>query len=69
MSELTNNFIQKVTKSKVLVVLRNIEISQIESYVSLLVEGGVDRFVSIILENKLPFSGSKKNLIFESSKL
>ena len=39
------------------------------AYLSLLVEGGVDRFISIILENKLPFSGSKKNLIFESEKL
>ena len=39
------------------------------AYVSLLVEGGIDRFVSILLENKLPFSGSKTNLIFESNNL
>ena len=49
--------------------MRTIKLEKNGAYVSLLVEGGVDRFVSIVLENKLPFSGSKKNLIFESSKL
>tara|TARA_A100001015_G_scaffold45668_1_gene50423 strand:- start:353 stop:1528 length:1176 start_codon:yes stop_codon:yes gene_type:complete len=49
--------------------VRTIKLKKNGAYVSLLVEGGVDRLVSIVLENKLPFSGSKKNLIFESSKL
>ena len=49
--------------------VRTIKLEKNGAYVSLLVEGGVNRFVSIVLENKLPFSGSKKNLIFESNKL
>ena len=39
------------------------------AYVILLVEGGLDRFISIVLENKLPFTGSKENLILNSQKL
>ena len=38
-------------------------------YVNLLVEGGINRFISIALENKLPFSGSKNNLKLNSEKL
>ncbi len=49
--------------------VRTIKLEKNGAYVRLLVEGGVDRFVSIIMENKLPFSGSKKNLIFETSNL
>ena len=37
--------------------------------VILLVEGGVDRFVSIVLENKIPFTGTKENLILDAQKL
>ena len=39
------------------------------AYVILLVEGGLDRFISIVLENKLPFTGSKEDLILNSQKL
>ena len=38
-------------------------------YVNLLVEGGINRFISIVLENKLPFSGTKSNLKLNSEKL
>jgi len=38
-------------------------------YVNLLVEGGINRFISIVLENKLPFSGTKNNLKLNSDKL
>ena len=38
-------------------------------YVNILVEGGINRFISIVLENKLPFSGTKSNLKLNSEKL
>ena len=67
-----NDWIKSIKILKSLPGIKSIKTIKLEkngAHVSLLVEGGVDRFVSIILENKLPFSGSKKNLVFESGKL
>ena len=39
------------------------------AFVTVTVEGGLNRFISIVFENKLPFSGPKEKLILNSDKL
>ena len=39
------------------------------AFVRVTVEGGLNRFISIVFENKLPFSGPKEKLILNSDKL
>ena len=39
------------------------------AFVTVTVEGGLNRFISIVFENKLPFSGPKEKLILNSGKL
>ena len=39
------------------------------AFVTITVEGGLNRFISIVFENKLPFSGPKEKLILNSDKL
>ena len=39
------------------------------AFVAVTVEGGLNRFISIVFENKLPFSGPKEKLILNSDKL
>ena len=39
------------------------------AFVKVTVEGGLNRFISIVFENKLPFSGPKEKLILNSDKL
>lgn len=55
MISLTKNFLQKLISSKVIVILRNIEPNQIESYVSLLEENGLS-IVEITLNSPDPFN-------------
>ena len=55
MNQITNNFLNSLAKSKIVVILRNIELHQCEEFVSLLEENQLDT-VEITLNSPDPFS-------------
>ena len=55
MNQITNNFLNSLAKSKIVVILRNIELHQCEEFVSLLAENQLDT-VEITLNSPDPFS-------------
>ena len=55
MNQTTNNFLNSLTKSKIVVILRNIELNQCEEFVSLLEDNQLDT-IEITLNSPDPFS-------------
>jgi len=55
MNQTTDNFLNSLAKSKIVVILRNIELSQCEEYVSLLEDNQLDT-IEITLNSPDPFS-------------
>ena len=65
-------WVKAISKLKSLPGIKSVSTKKLDkngAIVILLVEGGVDRFVSIVLENKIPFTGTKENLILDTQKL
>ena len=65
-------WVKAISKLKSLPGIKSVSTKKLDkngAIVILLVEGGVDRFVSIVLENKIPFTGTKENLILDAQKL
>jgi len=65
-------WVKAISKLKSLPGVKSVSTKKLDkngAIVILLVEGGVDRFVSIVLENKIPFTGTKENLILDAQKL
>ncbi len=65
-------WVKAINKLKSLPGVKSVSTKKLDkngAIVILLVEGGIDRFISIVLENKMPFTGTKENLILDSQKL
>ncbi len=66
------NWIKAINKLKSLPGIKNIttyKLTNEGAFVTISVEGGLNRFISIVFENKLPFTGPKEKLILNSDKL
>ena len=67
-----NNWVKALNKLNSLPGIKRITTQKLTNkgaFVTVTVEGGLNRFISIVFENKLPFSGSKEKLILNSDKL
>ena len=66
------NWVKAINKLKSLPGIKNIttyKLTNDGAFVSISVEGGLNRFISNVFENKLPFTGPKEKLILNSDKL
>tara|TARA_Y100001970_G_scaffold288371_1_gene415474 strand:+ start:2288 stop:3448 length:1161 start_codon:yes stop_codon:yes gene_type:complete len=66
------NWVKAINKLKSLPGIKNIityKLTNEGAFVTISVEGGLNRFISIVFENKLPFTGPKEKLILNSDKL
>ncbi len=66
------NWVKALNKLNSLPGIKNISTQKLTdegAFVKVTVEGGLNRFISIVFENKLPFSGPKEKLILNSDKL